>query len=235
MCMMTKKKSVKVSYPWNEDVFKLGDNLRQAVKVQGSIERRLIRDKAHLEAYNSEFKKFIDRGAISRIIQQEMDEYSEPISYVTHLPVHKPESATTTLRIVTNTSFINETVKLSPNNCMLEGPNALNSLLEILIGFRINEVALVYDLKKAYQSIAKGEVERHVRRVLWRWGDTSADREVYGYNVVTFGDQAAGLILELVKGLAADLGQSIDREAAHQIKRMTYVNDGAGGGLERSS
>ena len=68
------KKSVKVSYPWNEDVFKLGDNLRQAVKVQGSIERRLIRDKAHLEAYNSEFKKFIDRGAISRITQQETDE-----------------------------------------------------------------------------------------------------------------------------------------------------------------
>ena len=199
------KKSVKVSYPWNEDVFKLGDNLRQAVKVQGSIERRLIRDKAHLEAYNSEFKKFIDRGAISRITQQEMDEYSGPISYITHLPVHKPESATTPLRIVTNTSFINETAKLSPNNCMLEGPNALNSLLEVLIGFRMNEVALVYDLTKAYQSIATGEVERHVRRVLWRWGDTSADWEVYGYNIVTFGDQAAVLILELVKGLAADL------------------------------
>ena len=88
---------------------------------------------------------------------------------------------------------------------MLEGPNALNSLLEVQIGFRMNEVALVYDLTKVYQSIATGEVERHVRRVLWRWGDTSADWEVYGYNIVTFGDQAAGLILELVKGLAADL------------------------------
>ena len=51
---------------------------------------------------------------------------------------------------------------------MLEGPNALNSLLEVLIGFRMNEVALVYDLTKAYQSIATGNVERHVRRILWR-------------------------------------------------------------------
>ena len=107
------KKSMKVSYPW-----KLGDNLRQAVKVQGSIERRLIRDKAYLEAFNSELKKFIDIGAISRITQQEMDENSGSICYVTHLPVHKPESATTPLGIVTNTSFINETAKLSPNNCM---------------------------------------------------------------------------------------------------------------------
>ena len=62
------------------------------------------------------------------------------------------------------------------------------------------------------------------------WGDTSADWEVYGCNVVTFGDQAAGLILELVKGLAADLGQNIDGEAAYQIKRKTYVDDGASDG-----
>ena len=61
-------------------------------------------------------------------------------------------------------------------------------------------------------------------------GDVTADWEVYGYDVVTFGDQAAGLILELVKGMAAELGQDIDSEAAHQIKRRTYVDDGAGGG-----
>ena len=57
-----------------------------------------------------------------------------------------------------------------------------------------------------------------------------ADWQVYGYEVVTFGDQVAGLALELVKGLAADLGQDIDPEACIQIRRKTYVDDGAGGG-----
>ena len=113
---------------------------------------------------------------------------------------------------------------------MQEGPCALASLLEVLIGFRLNEVALVYDLTKAYQSIGTGELERHVRRIVWRWGDTSANWEIYGYDVVTFGDQAAGLILEIVKGLAADLGQNIDPDACHQIRNKTYVDDGAGGG-----
>ena len=77
---------------------------------------------------------------------------------MTHLPVYKPDSTTTPLRLVTNSSFINENAKLSPNSCMQEGPNALSSLLEVLIGLRMKEVALVYDLTKAYQSIGTGEI-----------------------------------------------------------------------------
>ena len=97
-----------------------------------------------------EFRKFLERGAISKITQLEMENYDGPTSYVTHHPVLKPDSVTTPVRIVTNSSFINENAKLSPNSCMMEGPNALSSLLEVIIGFRMNEVALVYDLTNAY-------------------------------------------------------------------------------------
>ena len=230
LCYDERTQKVTVSYPWNQDVFKLSDNLQQAIRMQCSVERRLLRDPLLMSAYNEEFMKFVNRGAISRITQQEMDSYQGPVSYVTHLPVLKPDSTTTPLRIVTNTSFVNQNAKLSPNNCMDEGPNALSPLLEVLIGFRLEEVALVYDLTKAYQSIQTGEVERHVRRIAWRFGDTLADWQIFGYDVVTFGDQVAGLALELVKGLAAELGRSIDPEASHQLKTKTYVDDGAGGG-----
>ena len=47
---------------------------------------------------------------------------------------------------------------------------------------------------------------------------------------MTFGDQVSGLALELVKSIAADLGESLDPEASYQIRRKTYVDDGAGGG-----
>ena len=82
---------------------------------------------------------------------------------------------------------------------MQEGPNALASLIEVLIGFRLYEVALHYDMTKAYQSISTGQVERHVRQIMWIWCDTRGPWEVFAYNVVTFGDQIAGLVLELVK------------------------------------
>ena len=78
-----------------------------------------------------------------------------------------------------------------------------------------------------------GEVERHVRRIIWRWGNSDANWEIFGYNVVTFGDQVAGLILELMKKLAADLGGELDHEASQQIRTRTYVDEGAGGGTRQ--
>ena len=215
---------------WTEDIWKLTDNYKQAVAFQSSVERRLLKDEKSVEVYNTELRKFIDRGAITKLSSDEITTYKGPISYVSHHAVHKPESLTTPLRIVTNTSLRNINGGLSPNECMQEGPNALSSLLEVLIGFRMYEVALAYDMTKAYQSIATGEVERHVRRIVWRWCDPTAEWEIFAYNVVTFGDQIAGLILELVKRLAAQLGQGIDAEASHQIRFKTYVDDGAGGG-----
>ena len=221
---------VSVTYPWTEDVCKLKDNIGQAIAYQSSFERKLIRDKPLLEAYNLELQKAMDRGAIVRLTEEDLQNYSGPVSYVAHHGVHKPDSTTTPLRVVTNTSLKNVKAGLSPNECMQEGPNALASLLEVLLGFRMYEVALVYDMTKAYQSIATGEVEKNCRRIVWRWGDTSAVWQVLAYNVVTFGDQIAGLILELVKKLAADLGMEIDSDACHQIRNKTYVDDGAGGG-----
>ena len=224
------KQSVSVTYPWTEDVCKLTDNFQQAVGYQKSFERKLLRDQHLMDAYNAELKKAMDRGAIVKLSQEEMDNYQGPVSYVGHHGVYKPDSPTTPLRVVTNTSLKNQNAKLSPNDCMQVGPNALSSLIEVLVGFRMYEVALVYDMTKAYQSIATGEVEKHVRRILWRWGDTTASWQVLAYAVVTFGDQIAGLILELVKTMAAEMGKEIDAEASHQIARKTYVDDGAGGG-----
>ena len=221
---------VSVTYPWTRDVCKLVDNLGQAVAFQASVERKLLKDETMKRAYNDELQKFIDRGAIVRLTQEEIDGYKGPVSYVSHHAVFKPGSLTTPLRIVTNSSLKNRHADLSPNQCMEEGPNALSSLLEVVIGFRMQEVALVYDMTKAYQSIETGEIEKHVRRIVWRWCDESANWEILAYRVVTFGDQIAGLILELVKKLAADLGQTIDPEACDQIRYRTYVDDGAGGG-----
>ena len=138
------QKKISVSYPWTEDIKKLTDNIGQAISFQKSCEKRLLKNPALLEAYNSELRKFIDRGAIVPLTQEEIDAYDGPVSYVAHHDVHKPDSSTTPLRVVTNTSLKNANTGLSPNQCMQEGPNALSSLLEVIIGFRMYEVGLVY-------------------------------------------------------------------------------------------
>ena len=98
-----------------------------------------------------------------------------PQSYISHHAVYK-DSKSTPVRMVTNSSLRNKTCGLSPNQCMGKPPNALSSLLSVFLGWRNYDTALVLDLTKAYQSIrTPGDLEKNVRRLVWRWGDQNAD------------------------------------------------------------
>ena len=55
-------KKVSVSYPWTEDVTKLTDNIGQAISIQKSCERRLLKNPILMDAYNAELRKSMDRG-----------------------------------------------------------------------------------------------------------------------------------------------------------------------------
>ena len=73
------------------------------------------------------------------------------------------------------------------------------------------------------------EVETHLRRLVWRWGDGDSDWLTFGLTRMHFGDRCAMCGLEVAKTKVAELGQDINSDAVTMIK-MTYVNDGSGGG-----
>ena len=224
-------KCVKLSYVWKSDVDKLKDNLTQVVPIQRNIEKRVIKS-GNLDSYNKELNKAIEAGSVVRLSKEDINQYTGPVSYCTHFPVFKPGSTSTPLRIVFNGALKNRHCNLSPNDCMHKGPNALNSLLEVLMSWRSKEVALVLDLAKAYQSLHTGELERHVWRIIWRWGETDKEWDVLAYDRVTFGDLLAALALELAKKKGAEQGVVIDPAASEIILRNTYVDDTAGGGTK---
>ena len=85
------------------------------------------------------------------------------------------------------------------------------------------------DLSKAYQALKTRDMELHVRRFFWR--KSQQDQwDVYTYTKVTFGDIAAGLVLEVAKCKAAEEGFKIDEETARQILKYFYIDDGCLGG-----
>ena len=103
----------------------------------------------------------IDRNVVSEITPVELQAWKGPVNWNTHHDVLK-DSATTPVRLVSNSSFANGSTNL--NNLLVKGPNTLNCLFTNLVRFRGYEIALVGDISKAYNSIKTGEVERHVRR-----------------------------------------------------------------------
>ena len=59
--------------------------------------------------------------------------------------------------------------------------------------------------------------ERHCRKIIWRFGQRDAEFDVYGFNVVTYGDRPAATILEVVKRIMIELGKQIDVDTAERI------------------
>ena len=162
------KSKVEVSYAWTSDVLQLTDNKSQAIGFQKSVEKKLLKQ-GELELYNKELEKAISLGYLVELGAQELESYQGPVSYVSHFPVYKPDSKSTPVRVVTNTSLKNRNCGLSPIQCVGTPPNALSSLLKVLLRWRSYTKALCPDMTKVYQSIKTGGVERNVRQIVWRW------------------------------------------------------------------
>lgn len=71
-----------------------------------------------------------------------------PIYYMPHRGVVRPGSETTKLRVVFDASS-KAAGKLSLNDVLYAGPNLNPSLSDILIRFRVHNVAIMSDIEKA--------------------------------------------------------------------------------------
>ena len=216
---------VQVTYPFIKDPCCLQNNRSTVVKVATRLWHSLKKD-GLLNEYQEEMKKYIDRGTFVKLSQEELNMYEGPHQYITHHGVLR-DSLTTHLRVVTNSSFDNNGHSL--NSCLPKGPNSLNDMYEITIRFRGYEVAFVFDLSKAYNTMRTSVVEKHLRRFVWRF-DEDQEWEDYGIDRVHFGDRPAATQLEVSKNMIADLGLDIDEEACKKIKEDMYVDDGVTGG-----
>ena len=219
------------AYPWKPCVQRMRSNWKQAEKIQSSIERHMLAAGTHSD-FVEEVQKSITDGRVRELTEDEMARWHGPVHYITVFAVVKMESLSTKTRVVSNSALKNSVSRLSLNDCLWPGPNALADLLDCLIFWRGVEVAIIMDLKKAYQAIHTSPMELHLRRFLFRPSPDQA-WTTYGYTRANFGDLSAGLMLEVGKRRVANLGSAIDPQAAEQLKTHSYVDDSIlGGSLE---
>ena len=226
--MVLKGGQLKASYPWLPCAERMRSNHQQVEKIQQSIKARLIKKGLH-HAYITEFQKAETEGTVVELSSKEMDNYRGPVNYNNHFEVINENSSSTRLRIVSNSAQKNARSGLSLNDCTAKGPDLLALLEDVLLHFRTLQTAIILDLTKAYPEIHTGEKEKHLRRILWRLSPEEEWRD-FGFTRATFGDLAAGLLLEVAKQRAADVGEHIDPMAAQQIRKKLYLDDGANGG-----
>ncbi|VDH99300.1 Hypothetical predicted protein [Mytilus galloprovincialis] len=139
-----------VNYPWIKNPNNLPNNVNSAVSRLGSTEKRLLRNSLkYASAYDEQIMDMVKRGIARKLTKEEMEIHSGPIHYIPHHEVLKPESKSTPLRIVFNSSssYMGHTL----NDYWAKGSNVINDLLAVLIRFRQESIALAGDISKNVQ------------------------------------------------------------------------------------
>lgn len=122
-----------------------------------------------------------------KVTGDEMKKYQGPVHYLLHHEVLKPDSKSTPIRIVFNSSA--SCMGHVLNDYYTKGPDMLRDLFGILLRFRQSPVAIVGDISKMYNSVLISEVDKMTHRFLWRDMNTDKEPDHYCLQTVTFEDR----------------------------------------------
>ena len=213
-----------VAYPWIKDPNDLPNNVAVAIAQMKSTEKRLNRlGPVYTNLYNDQICDMINRNVAKKLKLSDITSHTGPIHYIHHHEIMKPESDSTPIRIVFNSSFNYKGHRL--NDYWAKGPDMLNELIGILIRFRQGLIAVVGDLSKMYNSVALEEVEQHTHRFVWRNAEGDKPPEHYVLTAVGFGDRPSGIIATLALRKTAEMKEREFPEVKLVVDRSSYVDD----------
>ena len=121
-------------YPCKVDPSILKNNKEQALALVQKTEKRLLKDPPTATKYNEQFREFLNIGTFVEISKEEDEAWKGPVFHVNPHEVYKPDSPSTPVRIVVNSSLQFQGV--SPNDVWIKGPNSLSDMFSILLKFR---------------------------------------------------------------------------------------------------
>ena len=210
-------------YPWIRDPKDLPDNKKAAFAKLISAERRLAKNSEPAKVYKEQIQDMVNRGVARKLTKTELRNNKGPIHYISHHEVLKPDSKSTPVRIVFNSSekYMGHVL----NEYWAKGPDLLNNILVVLLRFREYEVAFIGDIKKMYHTVATNVLDQHTYRFLWRDMETTQEPDIYVIQRVSFGDKPSGAIATVALRKTAEMGKDQFPEASQVILINTYMDN----------
>lgn len=219
-----------VAMPFTEDIEQLGNSRRNALAQQFHLERKFNRYPELRQQYSEFMNEYINMGHMVECSNSDI----ENGYYLPHHAVFK-ESTTTKLRVVFDGSRKTSS-GLSLNDCMMVGPKVQDDLFNIMMRFRLNEIAFTADIAKMYRQIMIQENQQDFQRILWR-EHTGQNMKEYRLTTVTYGTSAAPfLAVQTLMDIAKNAEENFP-EASQIIRRDFYMDDlmGSAANLEQAT
>ena len=102
-----------VGYPWKKNRNLLPHNWSQALKKLETNERRLMKDPDSAQEYDKQRRKMTELNFARKLSEEEIKNHEDPVHYIAHHEMVRPEKKSTPVRIVFNSSASYEGHKLN--------------------------------------------------------------------------------------------------------------------------
>jgi len=210
-------------YPWIVNPSTLPRNRHVAFATLKSTEKRLLKNDLYCQTYKSQIEDMLERKAARNVTEEELKAYTGPKFYISHHNVFRPDSSSTPLRIVFNSSAkING---MSLNGCLAKGPSLLNNLCGILLRFRQEQFAFIGDISKMFHSIDIPIEDQMTHLFLWRNLECDKKPETYAMTVVNMGDRPAAAIAQSALRKTAEECYKQYPDASKVLLQNSYMDD----------
>ena len=144
-----------VSLPFKENRRFIEDNYASTEKRLKILMKKLNKDPELLHKYDATMKNQLSEGIIERAVP---DLVVGELTYSPHRAVIREEKSTIKVRVVYDLSTKNKGPSLS--ECFYKGPGLTPLLFDVLLRFRVSEIAVTADIAQAYLQISGNPVDR---------------------------------------------------------------------------
>ncbi|GFW14062.1 DUF1758 domain-containing protein [Trichonephila clavipes] len=169
-----------VQLPFRKSYNELSDNYPLAKQRFQNLWRRFGHDSELYQQYHEIIRDYTEQGIIEEVKTEITDnKLKRPVYYLPHQAIIKDGRLTSKTRIVFDAGS-HQNNELSLNDCLWPGINLNPNLLDILINFRLNAIALCSDIKQAFLQICLAD--EHKDAVLFLWSDDEPCVFIKGLN-----------------------------------------------------
>jgi hypothetical protein len=206
---------------WKDETPQLPNSRDVAFKRFKYLKNRLKRHNELHQKYQIKIEEYVQKGYASKLQPKETNIASERIWYLPHHPVFHPAKPGK-VRIVFDAAAKFKGTSL--NDKLVHGPNLSNEIIEVLLRFRKEEVAIAADVQEMFHQVKDPEIDRQSLRFLWSPG--LDDPEEYHMNVHIFGAKDSPSITNYaLKKTARDNTCDFSETAVKVVEKDFYVDN----------
>ena len=208
--------------PWRHDDQILPNNKEMALKRLKPLEKRFIRDKNFKAQYSEQIQGMIDKN-YAEVVDETQKNFSNRTWFIPHHAVVNPKKSK--LRVVFDCSA--EYKGLSLNNCLMQGPDLVNSLVAVLTRFRKDKIAIVSDVEAMFYQVSVRPDHRNGLQFFW-WPNSDINKKPIPHRmrVHLFGATSSPSCASFaLRQAAKEFGPEFEPYIASAIEESFYLDD----------